>query len=449
MPHGLSGVVRKDEPMAARTPLPDEPTPCLHLLAFDRPTSLRRLLERINRLDFGVSVGRVWLHISIDRADKSSDDAQTIRRVNRSVEVAEAFEFVSGIKTTRLRSQPAGLARQWIDSWRPDLDRRDAHTACVILEDDTLPSRFAWQWTLSALRAYGLEADIASLAWQRPTLVAATNSSHGPLGHMPPMAAREQPFLYKLMSTWGFVALRSSWTKFLSWSTSAAATTNATPVRHDGALLQPERWFARKPPGSVWSVHFIRFMEAHGLYTLYLHLGGRRTLCANLREGGLNFQRSLGADFEPLDSGDSSRALYAFPPAAELLAFDWDAHACARCGAPGLTASTSGATVAATSASRREPTQQRPCYPALRLAPYGSNGGGQRSSSVVDAQGTRRSKTQAPAERARYAAQSPVAMPMDAGRTLVVLAPLVLLGLGRCTRRRPFWRCRGAVRLRA
>ena len=202
-----------------RTAVPNEATPCVQVIAFNRPRSLRRLLKQLNRIDYGPSKGRVWLHISIDQNidNDANRTADAVARVNHTVAIAKAFKFEAGVKTMHVRRRHAGLVQQWHDAWRPDLDKDDAHEACVLLEDDTLPSVYAWRWTMQALHAYRNESHIASFGWQRPTLVAArVGANNGTLGRMPP--PRHQPFLYKLMSTWGFVALRRHWTCFLAWS---------------------------------------------------------------------------------------------------------------------------------------------------------------------------------------------------------------------------------------
>ena len=180
---------------------------------------------------------------------------------------------------------------------------------------------------MNALQAYGNEADIASFAWNRPTLVAAQIG--GRSGRMPPPGPDENPFLYKLMSTWGFVALRRSWMCFLRWSETSMHL--AEKVQYNGSLIRPEVWYAHKPQGSVWSVHFIRFMDSHGLFTVYPNIRARRALCANTRAAGLNFNRNLGAEFAPLHAGDSLRALTSFPPAYKLRYYDWNARSCMRC----------------------------------------------------------------------------------------------------------------------
>ena len=283
------------------------------------------MLARLNELEYGIDSGSVWLRINIDAPDRRSNDEVTTARVNRSAAIANNFVFAAGVKTVRVRRMHAGLERQWLEAWTPDADPQDGHSACVLLEDDTLPSTHAWTWTKRALSAYGHEPRLASLGWQRPTLVPATAPARrgGRLGQMPPPWRNGgAPILFKLLSTWGFVAIRRSWRCFVAWHSSRSHL--ATPVRFGGAPIKPEEWFSRKPAGSVWSIHFIRFAHQRGLYTLYASLRERLTLCENLRESGLNFARSAGAEFPALTNG-SAEVLTMFPPFETLRAFGWDA----------------------------------------------------------------------------------------------------------------------------
>lgn len=307
------------------TPLASEATPCIQVLAFDRPQALLRLLNRLNQLDYGADVGRVWLRINLDAPAESAHEA-TIVAANESTAIAEAFTFNGGVKTVRTRTRSVGLMRQWLEAWVPDSDVHDAHAACVLLEDDLLPSVHAWTWTRRALAAYGAEPHVFSLGLQRPTLVPAMASvrASGKLGRMPPKWRDDgAPFLYRLLSSWGFVAIRRSWRCFLRWMDSPARLV-APAVRFGGALLKTERWALRKPAGAIWTHHCIRYMDQRNLYTLYPSIQERVALCSNLREAGLNFASGLGADFPPLANG-SAVELTRFPPFARLHRYGWDA----------------------------------------------------------------------------------------------------------------------------
>ena len=309
---------------ADETALPSQTAPCMVVLAYDRPDLLNSLLRRLNTLHYGADLGRVALTISIDAAPP--DASQDVRsRVDLSVELARNFSFNAGVSRLRVRTSHAGMVGQWLDAWRPELDATDQHVACAILEDDLVPSRGAWHWMQGALDAYGNHLDrLASLSWQRQKLVAATQSDRG-LGVMPPDTGG-QPFMYRLLGTWGFVALRQSWISFRRYFAQRVVNGPPPSFEYSGAKLLPFAWFDRKPPDSMWSIWFIQYMADNDLFTLYANLDApNKTLCENARPlHGVNAEPNQSPDFQVLDGYDP--ALDRFPPFNELPMFDWDAR---------------------------------------------------------------------------------------------------------------------------
>jgi hypothetical protein len=309
---------------ADETALPSQTAPCMVVLAYDRPDLLHSLLRRLNTMHYGADLGRVALTISIDAAPP--DASQDVRsRVDLSVGVARNFSFNAGVSRLRVRTSHAGMVGQWLDAWRPELDATDKHMACAILEDDLVPSRSAWHWMQGALDAYGNHLGrLASLSWQRQKLVAATQSDRE-LGVMPPDTGG-QPFMYRLLGTWGFVALRQTWISFRRYFFQRVVNGPPPSFEYRGAKLLPFVWFDLKPPDSMWSIWFIQFMADNDLFTLYANLDApNNTLCENARPlHGVNANPNQAPDFQVLDRYDP--ALDRFPPFNELRMFDWDAR---------------------------------------------------------------------------------------------------------------------------
>ena len=298
-------------------------TPCIQVLTFDRAESLHRLLSQLNKLDYGTDAGHVWLQINIDAARAGASSIQQ-EGVRKTVAVANGFEWLAGVKTVRARTQSVGTLQQWLEAWDPEQDRREW---CVVLEDDTLPSVHAWTWTRRAFAAYASEPRIFSLGWQRPTLVPARAraASGKKLGRMPPpWKDGGAPFLFRLLSTWGFVAIRTRWRCFLRHMASPSRL-NSTPVRFGGEVIKNEIWLRTKPPGAVSAHHIFRYMEMHNMYTLYPSIRQRESMCANMRERGANFKRAVGADFPPLTNA-SAVELSRFPLFETLRWYGWDAN---------------------------------------------------------------------------------------------------------------------------
>ena len=217
--HVKPQIERAIRPIAlTTTPLPKETAPCIVILTFDRPKSLARLLAAIGRMDFGRDHGRVALTISIDAPKPSASGCTRFER-NESVDLARNFRFPAGKVRVRARTENVGLLGQWIDAWTPDVDRTDAHEACLVIEDDLEPSPVAWRWMRRALNTYRFSQRpgglVATLGLNRPTGVQARDC-RGDAGRMPPVP-NGQPFLYRLLSSWGTVFLRDHWICFRSW----------------------------------------------------------------------------------------------------------------------------------------------------------------------------------------------------------------------------------------
>ena len=337
--HSTLGLQTRAAPAAPSSPShpPSPPlsaaeqrTPCIAVMAFDRPSSLEALLGHLNGMDYGPSKGSVVLRIGIDFPEDGAPPHVHASR-NATVEVARAFAqgggFVGGRVELFAREAHGGMVRGWLDAWDPD---RHAHPACVLLEDDLVPSRFAWRWTLGALGAYAAQLPtLGSMSWQRQTLDAASGMKER---RMPPRGTG--PYLYKLLGTWGFVALADSWSCFRRWHHRWRDAGSAPPpVKHAGRLIVTEGWAKQKREGQMWSHWWTRFAEERGLYTLYVNVadarGRPRTLCANTRVAGMNYRGTKASlDFQPLESVEKDdQGVGAFPPFESLAAYGWDARA--------------------------------------------------------------------------------------------------------------------------
>ena len=84
----------------------------LIVLTLDRPQSLLKLLNSIDRLELDQG-HNASLEIFIDRSSSTGHvDARTI-------EVARAFRWSLGPTRIHVRERHVGIIGQWIDTWRP------------------------------------------------------------------------------------------------------------------------------------------------------------------------------------------------------------------------------------------------------------------------------------------------------------------------------------------
>jgi hypothetical protein len=314
------------EQMARPTVL-EQRTPCLAVLAYDRPHRLAALLDSLNQLDYGASAGHVVLRIHVDvPANALGPWAARNKTLDIARDFADGSRFVAGRVEVHARERHGGMMRAWLDAWDPV---RHPHPACALLEEDVLPSRYAWQWTLGALKMYRpFLPRLGALSWQRQTLVASLAAGGG---RMPP--AVPGPFLYRLLGTWGFVALADSWGCFRRWVDRwERLSSMPPPVRHNGTLIVPEVWAQTKAhTGRMWSHWWLRYSADRGLLTLYANLasgpdGQPRTLCSNTRVAGRNHGNAQPSpDFPVLEEAVGHR-LSDFPAWDSLIAYNWNAQ---------------------------------------------------------------------------------------------------------------------------
>ena len=313
---GEAGVWPLDSALPrTRTRQPHETAPCIHVFSFDRPLSLQRLLTRLQALDYGsgsswksAGKGRVALTITIDApnprvlAKRSAQQrATTYSLVNRSVAIAQAFArvFQGGTVDVRVRKEHAGLVGQWLGSWTPDLDPTDEHEACILLEDDLIPSRIAYRWVVGALKAYRhqplLKQLVGSLALNTAEHIHVNaDSNTGKL----PIDTAGKPLLYRLASSWGFVALRSQWICFRQWYHAQRTIGRPLSLEHDGWKMRFVSWQALKPRGKMWTGFFLQYMYDKNLFTLYANpelAMPKQPTAPKATSGKLSFIGKLGA----------------------------------------------------------------------------------------------------------------------------------------------------------
>jgi hypothetical protein len=170
------------------------------VLAMDRPRSLLRLLESLERADYGNDKGGVVLDILVDFSGSVAHE--------QTMALARNFRFSHGPKYVRTRQgQNGGLARAWYDAWIPS----SPSARCVILEDDLEVSPVFYRYLQSAWKAYHDRPDIAGITLQRQVL------QWSPYPRPVPVTNAHGAFLYSLVGTWGFSPHPKVWTKFLEW----------------------------------------------------------------------------------------------------------------------------------------------------------------------------------------------------------------------------------------
>ena len=192
--------------LAACTP----PTLFVHVTTCCRPHSLRRLLNSLERADYGSVLPTIDLHVEIDWVPQEELGGEH----ERTISLAREFPWSYGLKTFRQRVQKAGLATMWFELSIPS--QRDY---IMILEDDVELSRhyFTFVATLHCKESISKSSTTALCLhpndWQIGVAPKCGESSHSNLLYETPEPCN-----------WAPVWKSSAWYEYVTWLHNMLAT---------------------------------------------------------------------------------------------------------------------------------------------------------------------------------------------------------------------------------
>lgn len=274
------------------------------VLTMDRPNSLSRLLRSLADASphdgsegDGERVFReVDVHVWVDRPSRAlAPDARTL-------EVARGFRWARGSYAVHVRRTNAGLARQWLEAWRPTAEDAEKGTVGLIVEDDIRLSPHFERFLIGAYRAYGGRPYVAGVSLQHRIIRASDAFASALAGEgpflTPPRGHRV--FLARLLGSWGFSPHPAWWRRFQAWVDARRAEPRLKPYVPS---LLPTRWFQALEragrPDSMWTAWYIRFLTEQDLFHVFPALPGDRALAVNYREAGEHYSGDGDDDGRP------------------------------------------------------------------------------------------------------------------------------------------------------
>ncbi|XP_014672724.1 PREDICTED: uncharacterized protein LOC106813169 [Priapulus caudatus] len=306
-------------PADLEPPTPPTP-PTFHLelvvLTYDRPHSLRRLLDSLEAAEYDGDA--VTLRICIDGPrDEGARAAHA-----ESVDVARRFSFSHGKKLLDVRESNVGAYVQWFDCWRPG---EAPHAYGIILEDDLRVSPYFYRWLKPALLTYADNPQVGGVTLQRGTLVARSGKHRNPLCVG---CGDTAAFLYRLLGTWGFAPMPRQWRRFQRWVHEAMKDAEFVPYVRDARLIT-NAWLRKRHSimKTMPAAYTIHYLAKNQLYTVYANLPDNATLACNHREAGMNYRKNHGdivlgeCDFEPLRHWEKRFTEFPYNP----VRLGWDA----------------------------------------------------------------------------------------------------------------------------
>ena len=252
----------------------------VHVLAYQRPESLARLLDSLKSADY---LGdHVDLHIHIDGPNERTNKEKAT--VVHQVAERARNSWQHGASTVSAAPDHLGLRDMWLNAWNPT--SADEHA--IILEDDLELSRQWYRWLKPALKTYqGQSSNLAGVSLQR----LAWAPSGKPLDRLPGHA----PMLSQTVSTWAFAPDASHWQKFQKYMrerSAQAGTISMYSSMNSGYSLQAG-WDRKDPElaKDLWSPAFAAYCRSQGLVTLYPSLQpDYHALAVHWRTKGAHYQ---------------------------------------------------------------------------------------------------------------------------------------------------------------
>ena len=208
--------------------------PAIVISAFDRPRSLRRLLDAINSAIYPSN--DIELVISID----GEGDSEVM-------EWAEAFHWKHGTKNIIRHSVNLGLKQHIISCG--ELTKK--YGAIIVLEDDIEPSPYFYQFVQAALPVYENDDSVAGISLYSYRVSESDNKPFDPIED------GKDVYLMQVASSWGQVWSDGQWSMFKGWLDDGAKTDKETPDYLDG-------WSEQS-----WKKKFIAYLIDSGRWFVY------------------------------------------------------------------------------------------------------------------------------------------------------------------------------------
>jgi hypothetical protein len=167
------------------------------VITFNRAASMLKLLSSLNDLE--LDGDSATLEIWIDGTDGKAH--------TETVHAARSFTWTKGPTRVHVQTSHAGIAGQWIDTWRPKPNSREL---AIILEDDLSVSPMAYRFVKAVHKAMANASNFAGVTIQSDDVMTLSANPKGPL-----VASRNDTiFMYKGFGTWGFSPKPDHWRRF-------------------------------------------------------------------------------------------------------------------------------------------------------------------------------------------------------------------------------------------
>ena len=168
--------------------------PAIIVIAYNRPESLKRLLESISMADYPSE--KITLHISIDKS-----------KTNEVLQVAEEFNWNYGEKIIQAHKEHLGLKNHVLFCG----DLVDKYNSIIVLEDDLAVAPDFYNFASKAASFYRNDHSIAGISLYRYSFEEASFQPFDPIKD-----GSDVHFI-QVASSWGQLWLKDQWVLFRNW----------------------------------------------------------------------------------------------------------------------------------------------------------------------------------------------------------------------------------------
>jgi hypothetical protein len=226
--------------------------PAIVVVAYNRPNSLKRLLESLSK---AIYPNDVTLLISLDKSDKCDVE-----------DVANNFNWKFGDKEVLVQPKNLGLRKHILQCG--DLTSRFA--SIILLEDDLLVSPQFYSYTLQSLSFYRNDDKVSGISLY-------THKTNVNCGYrFEPVNDKYDVFWLQFASSWGQIWTKKQWESFRIWYAKEVEITENDSIP-DFVISWPE---------TSWLKYFIKFLVDTDTYFIY----PRESYTTNFSDVGTNVE---------------------------------------------------------------------------------------------------------------------------------------------------------------
>lgn len=238
------------------------------VLGYSRPKGMTSLLKTLSAVNWGGDT--IKLHICVDKPDAAAMAAKK-SGWNTTLSLVDEFKWEHGPKEIRRWDVHMGLAKQWVSCFDPQDDK----DWFGVFEDDLMVNPYFYDYFKDTKACHGGRSNLAGFTLSRCENLAMWASEQRMVSTSSFVASGE-PFMHRVVGSWGFMPVPAKWMQFQSWVKNGRGfdSIQSYDPRIEGT--KPGEWYGELQQegkvGTMWTAHFIKWCYETDNYVLWPHL---------------------------------------------------------------------------------------------------------------------------------------------------------------------------------